>query len=79
MNFWSDIWARICSFFMQYVAEPILNMNARDIIDVLLLALVLYELFRFVKNRRASRLTIGLLIVMFLLMLVQLLRLPALT
>ena len=64
MNFWSEIWARICSFFMQYVAEPIMNMNARDIIDVLLLALVLYELFRFVKNRRASRLTIGLLIVM---------------
>ena len=79
MNFWSDLWAHICAFFAQYVAEPIVNMNARDIIDVLLLALVLYELFRFVKNRRASRLTIGLLIVIFLLMLVQLLRLPALT
>ena len=79
MNFWSEIWTRICNFFMQYVANPIMNMNARDIIDVLLLALVLYELFRFVKNRRASRLTIGLLIVMFLLILVQLLRLPALT
>ena len=79
MNFWSEIWARICSFFMQYVADPILNMDARDIIDVLLLALVLYELFRFVKNRRAGRLTIGLLIVIFALMLVQLFKLPALT
>ena len=65
MNFWSDIWARICSFFTQYVAEPIVNMNARDIIDVLLLALVLYELFRFAQNRRAGRVTIGLLIVIF--------------
>ncbi len=79
MNFWSEIWARICSFFMQYVADPILNMNARDIIDVLLLALVLYELFRFVKNRRAGRLTIGLFVVIFVLMLVQLFKLPALT
>lgn len=79
MNFWSEIWARICSFFMHYVADPILNMDARDIIDVLLLALVLYELFRFVKNRRAGRLTIGLLIVIFALMLVQLFKLPALT
>ncbi|MBR5119396.1 MAG: hypothetical protein IKV02_00225, partial [Clostridia bacterium] len=71
MNFWSDIWARICSFFTQYVAEPIVNMNARDIIDVLLLALVLYELFRFAQNRRAGRVTIGLLIVIFALMAVQ--------
>ena len=79
MNFWSDIWARICSFFTQYVAEPIVNMNARDIIDVLLLALVLYELFRFAQNRRAGRVTIGLLIVIFALMAVQFFKLPALT
>lgn len=79
MNFWSEIWTRICSIFTQYVAQPIMNMNVRDIVDVLLLALVLYELFRFAQNRRAGRLTIGLLIVIFSLMLVQLLNLPALT
>jgi len=79
MNFWSEIWARICSSFMQYVAEPIVNMNARDIIDVLLLAIILYELYRFAQNRRAGRLTIGLLIVIFALTLVKLLRFPALS
>ena len=79
MNFWSEIWATICNFFMQYVAEPIMNMGARDIIDVLLLALVLYELFRFAKNRRAGRVTIGLLIVIFGMIAVQFLRFPALT
>lgn len=79
MNFWSEIWANICSFFMQYVAEPILNMGARDIIDVLLLALVLYELFRFAQNRRAGRVTIGLLIFIFALTLVKLFNLPALS
>ena len=79
MNFWSEIWATICSFFMQYVAEPIMNMGARDILDVLLLALVLYELFRFAKNRRAGRVTIGLLIVIFAMIAVQFLRFPALT
>lgn len=79
MNFWSEIWARICSFFMRYVADPIVNMDARDIIDVLLLALVLYELFRFAQNRRAGRVTIGLLIFIFALTLVKFLRLPALS
>ena len=79
MNFWSDIWSHICAFFMRYVAEPIVNMGARDIIDVLLLALVLYELFRFAQNRRAGRVTIGLLVVIFGLMAVQFLKLPALT
>ena len=79
MNFWLEIWARFCSFFMQYVAEPISNMNARDIIDVLLLALILYELFRFAQNRRAGRVTIGLLILIFALTLVKLFKLPALS
>ena len=79
MNFWSEIWARICNFFMQYVAEPIMNMGARDIVDILLLALVLYELFRFAQNRRAGRVTIGLLISIFALTLVKFLKLPALS
>ncbi len=79
MNFFVELWAQICSFFMQYVAQPIMHMNARDIIDVLLLAFVLYKVFRFAKNRRAGRVMIGLLIVIFLLMLVQLFHLPALS
>lgn len=79
MDFWSKIWANICEFFTQYIAEPILNMGARDIIDVLLLALVLYELFRFAQNRRAGRVTIGLLILIFVLTLVKLFKLPALS
>lgn len=79
MNFWSEIWANVCSFFAQYVVNPILNMSARDVIDVLLLALILYELFRFAQNRRAGRVTIGLLILIFALTLVKLLKLPALS
>ena len=79
MNFWSEIWAKICDFFMQYVANPIINMDALDIIDVLLLALILYELFRFAQNRRAGRVTIGLFISIFVLTLVKLCNLPALS
>jgi len=79
MNFWSEIWDRISAFFMHYVANPILNMTARDIIDVLLLALILYELFRFAQNRRAGRVTVGLLILIFSLTLVKLFNLPALS
>ena len=79
MNFWAELWAHICNFFMQYVAQPIMNMEVRDIIDVLLLAIVLYELFRFAKNRRAGRVTIGLVILIFSLTLVKLFNLPALS
>ena len=79
MDFFVELWAQICNFFMLYVAQPIVNMNARDVIDVLLLALILYELYRFAQNRRAGRVMIGLIIVIFLLMLVQLLRFPALS
>lgn len=79
MNFWAELWAHICNFFMQYVAQPIMNMEVRDIIDVLLLAIVLYELFRFAKNRRAGRVTIGLVICIIVLTLVKLFKLPALS
>ena len=79
MDFFVNLWVQICNFFMQYVAQPIVNMNARDIIDVLLLALILYELFRFAQNRRAGRVMIGLIIVIFSLILVQLLHFPALS
>ena len=79
MDFLLEIWARICAFFMQYVADPIINMSTQDIIDVLLLAIVLYELFRFAQNRRAGRVTIGLAVLMVVLTLIKLFQLPALS
>lgn len=63
MSFLIKIWERICAFAIEYVAEPIKGMGVTDVIDVLLLALILFNLYRFLRTRRAGRVLIGLLIV----------------
>ena len=60
MDFVMKIWDQICAFTVKYVVEPILGMGVKDIIDVLILAIVLYQLYRFFKDRRAGRVMVGL-------------------
>ncbi|MBQ7335042.1 MAG: diadenylate cyclase CdaA [Clostridia bacterium] len=79
MNLIAEIWKQICDFFVKYVAEPIMHMGVRDVVDILILALVLYEIYRFSRNRRAGRVLVGLLFVVFLCILIQIFQLPALT
>ena len=54
------IWERVCAFFERFVVAPILAMDIRDVIDVLILAVVLFEIYRFFHNRRAGRVLMGL-------------------
>ncbi|MBQ9785266.1 MAG: diadenylate cyclase CdaA [Clostridia bacterium] len=69
----------VLEWLEQYVAKPFLNIGWRDIVDILLLATLLYAVYRFVHNRRAGRVMIGLLVVVFVGIAVQLLQLKALT
>ncbi|MBQ8415442.1 MAG: diadenylate cyclase CdaA, partial [Clostridia bacterium] len=73
------IWDQICKWFMQYVVEPMMHIGWRDIIDILLLATLLFAVYRFTRNRRAGRVTIGLLLVIFVGTIVRALDLKALT
>ena len=79
MEIWIKIWEQLCAWFMQYVAEPIIHIGVRDIIDILVLSVVLYQVYRFVRNRRAGRVMIGLLAIVFLGILTRLLELKVLS
>lgn len=69
----------VLDWLKQYVAEPFTNIGWRDVVDILLLATLLYTVYRFVRNRRAGRVMIGLLVVVFVGIIVQFLQLEALT
>jgi len=60
MDFLTSVWNQICDFTMEYVVHPISNIGTRDIIDILLLTVLLFELYRFFHKRRAGRVVIGL-------------------
>ncbi len=73
------IWDWISKFFVQYVAEPVLNIGVRDVIDILLLAFVLYQIHRFTRNRRAGRVLLGLVFVVLCSALIVAFDLPTLS
>ncbi len=79
MNTLMEIWEQICAFFALRVVTPITQMEWVDIVDILALALVLYELVRFTRNRRAGRVMIGLGFVVLVCIIIQLFRLPTLS
>ena len=59
MEFLANIWKQICDFTMKYVVEPIKGIDVRDVVDILLLAFLLFALYRFFHKRRAGRVVIG--------------------
>lgn len=50
---------KLANFFSAYILEPIKNIGWRDVVDILLLAVILYYLLRFVRDRRAWTLLVG--------------------
>ncbi len=79
MEFLSKVWSEILAFCQAYIIEPIKQITVLDVIDILVLALVLFEIYRFARTRRAGRVLIGLLAVIVASMLVTFLELPALS
>lgn len=71
------IWENICAWFLQYVADPIMHIDWRDVIDILVLTVILYQVYRFVRNRRAGRVLVGLVFVVLLSIALRFLRLEA--
>ncbi len=69
----TGFWSTIVEFFNDYVVFPIKNMidnrELTSVLDILLLAWLLYILYKFVRDRHASRILLGIgaLIVLFVL------------
>lgn len=72
-----EIFAAVPDFFRNYVFYPISRLNIIDIIDILLLTLLLFYVYRFIKNRRAGKLALGLLLLMAVLIMSNLLNMRA--
>ena len=51
------------NFFNEYVLETVKEIRAVDVIDILVLSFILYFLYSFIKDRRAGRLTLGLVLI----------------
>ncbi len=52
-------WESIVEFFNDYVVFPIANISIINILDIVLLSYMLYILYKFVRDRHASRILIG--------------------
>ncbi len=62
-----------------YVINPFLNITVRDVVDIVLLTLLFFTIYRFTRKRRAGRLLLGLFLVILVGFLVNLFKLPTLT
>lgn len=78
MDFIVAIWDQICQFAMLYVVLPIKKMSLWDVADILILTVLLYLLYRFMRHRRAGRVFFGLIAVVLLSVIVGYLKLPVL-
>ena len=55
-----ELWAFLVSFFDNYVIDTVKEMRIVDVVDIFVLSLVLYLLYKFIRDRRAGKLAIGL-------------------
>lgn len=79
MDVLKNIWQQACDACVKFVWEPMKQMEWRDIADVLLLAFVLYVLYRFFRTRRAGRVLLGLGAIVVFSLIAVMLDLPALS
>ena len=79
MNFLNDIWSWICTFFEKHIVAPFLSIDVKDVVDILLLAVVLYGVYRFFRDRRAGRVMLGLTFVVVTSVIVTAVGLPTLS
>ena len=59
----SIVWETIRAFFETYMIEPVKNIGITDAIDIVILTFVLFFIYRFIRERRAIKLLLGLVLV----------------
>ncbi len=55
-----ELWNFIVSFFRVYIVETTKAIRIADIVDILILSLILYFVYKFIRDRRAGKLAAGL-------------------
>ena len=64
----TQFWEKIQAFIKDYVVFPVKSISFIDVLDILLLASLIYIVYKFIKEKRASRLAtgVGLLILIYI-------------
>lgn len=57
----------IMRFLNQYVISPIKDITFVDILDIIILAMLFYYVYRFIRDRRAGKLAVGVLLILLVL------------
>ena len=65
-EFFANAWDSIGAYFWNNIWTPITNMGFKDVIDILVLACVIFFVFRFARRRHALKLVMGLVIFLFI-------------
>ncbi|MBO5845876.1 MAG: diadenylate cyclase CdaA [Clostridia bacterium] len=73
-----EVWNSFVAFFKDYVIDTVKDIGVNDIFDILILALIFYYLYSFIKDRRAGKLALGLALIVLLLVLSSIFNLNAL-
>jgi diadenylate cyclase len=66
------------SDFLYYVKETLFNITVIDVIDIIIVSFLLYYTFKFIQERRAAKLAIGLILLLALLLISEVLNMHAL-
>jgi len=66
MEILKTIWNYVCSFVDANVIEVIKTIQWKDILDILLLSIILYGVYCFIRDRRAFKLIIGMAFILLL-------------
>ena len=64
--------------YLEYVWNQLKGIGVKDVIDILLVALAFYYTFKFVRDRRAGKLLVGIVFLVVLLLISSLLEMRAL-
>ena len=66
-----SLWEDFSGFLQDYIWFPISNIKFVNIIDILLLSVLLYMVYKFIRDRHAGRTIIGLGVLLVIYMLVM--------
>ena len=72
-----DVMNLLMDYANRYIVSSVKTMGILDVVDILLLSIVLFFIYRFIRDRRAGKLLIGLGLVLALSLLGDALELPA--
>lgn len=74
----TDIWDNIILWFKNYFLNTVKDIGFIDVLDILILSFIFYFIYCFIRDRRAGKLALGLLLIMVLFVLSSAMNLYAL-